>query len=180
MAGTIGNGINPGVFFYYTKIVTTTANQVVTVTESHTGTVANFTTTGMANLFTANCGSSTGGTLTPDNTGATWTIASPGTYIIGIKYDVKSISGTPAPVPHIITYTFTTTLGPSTSGSVLLTDNKLAVLTNISDKAPDVTATSGKDLPATTIPTLSDWALLLLGLLVGATGWAVLRQRRQM
>jgi hypothetical protein len=63
---------------------------------------------------------------------------------------------------------------------VLLTDNKALVLTNIGNKAPDVTATSGKDLPITSIPTLSDWALLLMGLLMAATGLVLLRQRRPM
>jgi uncharacterized repeat protein (TIGR01451 family) len=120
-AGKVGNGINPGVFFYFAKITTTVANQIVTVTESHTGTAANFRTTGMGNLFTSTCGNSgISGDETADNTGFTWTVPAPGTYIIQIKYDTKSISGTPAPVPENIVYTFITNGLPSTSGSVPL------------------------------------------------------------
>ena len=43
-----------------------------------------------------------------------------GHYIIGIKYDTKSIAGTNAPVPADITYNFATSLGGQTGASVLL------------------------------------------------------------
>src|SRR5262249_34197830 len=36
--GTIGQSINPGVFFFWTHITTTVPNQVVTVTQSNTST----------------------------------------------------------------------------------------------------------------------------------------------
>ena len=51
---------------------------------------------------------------------ATWTMATPGTYIISIKYSTKSIAGTPVPVPSTVTYTFTTSNIASTNASVLL------------------------------------------------------------
>ena len=45
-------------------------------------------------------------------------IATPGNYIIGIKYDPKSIVGNPVPTPANIVYTFTTSLGASTTAQV--------------------------------------------------------------
>jgi uncharacterized repeat protein (TIGR01451 family) len=117
---TIGQNVNPGVFFYFATITTTVPNQVVTVTQSHTGTVANFVSTGQDKLFTANCASSIDGTDTPGGFGATWTVPTPGTYIVQIKYDSKSIAGTPVPVPDTVTYTFTTSGEPQTNGSVVL------------------------------------------------------------
>jgi hypothetical protein len=122
--GLIGQGIDPGVFFYYTKITTTTPNQVVNVTQSNNSTnnAALFgILNGQAWLYPADCSSHTTGTTTGvGDTGASFTVATPGTYVIGIKYQTKSIAGTPVPVPASITYTFTTSLGGSTSASVAL------------------------------------------------------------
>jgi hypothetical protein len=122
--GLIGQGIDPGVFFYYTKITTTTANQVVTVTQSNNSTnnAALFgILNGQAWLYPADCSSHTTGAVSGVNdSGASFTVATPGTYIIGVKYQTKSIAGTPVPVPASITYTFTTSLGGSTSASVAL------------------------------------------------------------
>jgi len=117
--GTIGQGINPGVFFFYTKITTTIPNQVVTVSQSNTSTnntplfgILN----GQAWLYPANCSSHRSGTVTgPNDSGASYTIPTPGTYIIGIKYQTKTIAGAPAPVPADITYNFTTSLGGGAS-----------------------------------------------------------------
>jgi hypothetical protein len=122
-AGLIGQGINPGVFFFYTKITTTSPNQVVTVSQSNTSTnnAALFgILNGQALLYTANCSSSTAGTVIAGGSGASFTVAKPGTYIIGIKYQTKTIAGTKAPVPANITYNFTTSLGGTTGGSVKL------------------------------------------------------------
>ena len=99
-------------------------NQVVTVIQSNTST--NSTPlfgilNGQAWLYPADCSSHTSGTVTgPNNSGASFTIPTPGTYIIGIKYQTKTIAGAPAPVPADITYNFTTSLGGSTGASVLL------------------------------------------------------------
>lgn len=117
--GKIGQGINPGVFFFYTKITTTVPNQVVTVSQSNTSTnntplfgILN----GQAWLYPADCSSHTSGTVTgPNDSGASYTIPTPGTYIIGIKYQTKTIAGAPAPVPADITYNFTTSLGGGAS-----------------------------------------------------------------
>jgi hypothetical protein len=124
--GVIGQGINPGVFFYWTHITTTTPNQVVTVTQSNNSTnnAALFQIhQGWIRLYTGDCSSYTTGTQNAGGTGGSFTVPTPGNYIIGIKYSPKSIAGTPVPVPPTITYTFTSSLGPSTSAKLLLQPN---------------------------------------------------------
>jgi uncharacterized repeat protein (TIGR01451 family) len=119
--GKIGQGINPGVFFYYTKI-TVPANTTVTVSESQNDAAALFQVhQGQARLYQGDCSSWTGGTLINNSTGASYSIATAGTYVISIKYDTKSIAGTTAPTSDPVTYTFTATPpGASSSASVLL------------------------------------------------------------
>ena len=120
--GKIGQNINPGVFFYYAKITTTVANTVVTVSESQNDAAALFQIQkDQARLYKADCSSWTAGTLINGDTGASFTIATPGTYIISVKYSTKSIAGTTAPTSDPVTYTFTATPpGASSSASVLL------------------------------------------------------------
>src|SRR5262249_30802238 len=122
--GVIWQSINPGVFFFSTKITTTTPNQVVTVSQSNTSTngAALFgILNGQASLYPATCGAHTVGTVTGANgSGASFTIATPGTYVIGIKYQTKTIAGTTPPLPADVTYTFATSLGGNTGASVLL------------------------------------------------------------
>jgi hypothetical protein len=119
---TIGQGINPGKFFFWTKIVTTVPNQVVTVTQSKTGTGAALfgIHQDWQRVYTGNCASYQTGTQINGGTGASFTIATPGSYIIGIKYDPKSLVGKPVPVPATVTYSFATSLGGTTGASVLL------------------------------------------------------------
>jgi hypothetical protein len=122
--GKIGQGINPGVFFFYSKITTTIPNQVVTVSQTNTSTnntplfgILN----GQAWLWSGDCSSKIVGTTTGSNdSGASFTVKTPGSYIIGIKYQTKTIAGAPAPVPADITYNFSTSLGGQTGASVLL------------------------------------------------------------
>jgi len=121
--GKIGQNINPGVFFFWTNITTTVPNQVVTVSQTNTSTnnAALFTVhQGWARLYQGDCSSYTTGTVIAGGTGASFTVPTPGSYIIGVKYQTKSIAGTTAPVPADITYNFTTSLGGSTGASVLL------------------------------------------------------------
>jgi hypothetical protein len=122
-AGKIGQGINPGKFFFWATITTTVPNQVVTVTQS------NNSSNGAAligihqdwqRLYTGDCSSFITGTQINNGTGARFTVPTPGTYIIGIKYDPKTLAGTKVPVPATITYTFTTSLGGNTGASVEL------------------------------------------------------------
>jgi hypothetical protein len=121
--GKIAQSINPGVFFFWTKITTTVPNQVVTVSQSNTSTnnAALFEINqGWDRVYTGDCSSYISGTETGGGTGATFTIKTPGNYILGIKYQTKTIAGTTAPVPANITYNFTTSLGGNTGGAVLL------------------------------------------------------------
>jgi len=118
--GKIAQGINPGVFFYYAKI--TVAAGTVTVTETQNDAAALFQVQqGQARLYKGDCSSFKAGTLTAGSTGATFSIAAAGNYIISIKYSTKSIVGTTAPTSDPVTYTFTATPpGASSSASVLL------------------------------------------------------------
>jgi hypothetical protein len=121
--GRIGQGINPGVFFFWTTIKTTVPNQVVTVTQTNTS--ANNSPLfkihqGWIRLYQGNCSSWVDGTPNAANTGGSFTVPTPGTWIIGIKYDVKSLAGTTPPVPANIEFDFTTTLGGNTGAAVQL------------------------------------------------------------
>ncbi len=121
--GKIGQNINPGVFFFWTTITTTVPNQVVTVSQTNTSTnnAALFTVhQGWDRLYKGDCSSYKTGTEIAGGSGASFTVAAPGTYHIGIKYSTKSIAGTTAPVPADITYNFSTSLGGNTGASVLL------------------------------------------------------------
>jgi hypothetical protein len=121
--GKIAQGINPGVFFYWTTITTTVPNQVVTTSQTNTSTnnSALFKIhQDWQRLYTGNCSSWTTGTQIAGGTAASFTVATPGTYVIGIKYDVKSLAGTTPPVPANITFDFSTSLGGNTGASVLL------------------------------------------------------------
>jgi hypothetical protein len=125
--GRIGQGINPGVFFYYAKITTTTSNQMVTVGQSNDSTngAALFgILQGQAWLWSGNCSSKVVGITTDNASGASFVAPVPGDYIIGVKYDTKSIAGTAAPVPPDVNYTFTSSLGASTTATVLLHKQK--------------------------------------------------------
>ena len=121
--GKIGQNINPGVFFFWTTITTTVPNQVVTASQTNTSTnnAALFTVhQGWDRLYLGDCSSYTTGTEIAGGSGASFTVPTPGTYHIGIKYSTKSIAGTTAPVPSDITYNFATSLGGQTGASVLL------------------------------------------------------------
>jgi hypothetical protein len=121
--GKIGQGINPGVFFFWTNITTTVPNQVVTVSQSNTSTNNSplfEIHQGWIRLYTGDCSSWVAGTPNASNTGGSFTVPTPGNYVIGVKYDVKSLAGTTPPVPANITFNFTTSLGGQTGASVLL------------------------------------------------------------
>jgi uncharacterized repeat protein (TIGR01451 family) len=118
--GKIGQGINPGVFFYYATI-TVPANTVVTVVESQSDAAALFQIQkDQARLYKGDCSSWTGGTLNGAATGASFTIATAGTYIISVKYSTKSIAGTTAPTSDPVTYTFTASPPGATSSAAVL------------------------------------------------------------
>jgi hypothetical protein len=122
--GLIGQGINPGVFFYWTKITVPAGTTSVTVSQSVAGNAALFQIhQGWIRIYSADCSSYTTGTQNAGGTGGTFSVTPGQSYIIGIKYDPKSIAGTPVPVPATVVYTFTTSLGATTSAKVTLKPN---------------------------------------------------------
>jgi hypothetical protein len=125
--GKIKNNITPGVFFYWVSVTVPAGNNNVTITQ--TITTGNFTGkfdfASGSNVFTSNC-NSVSDTITQNPTTGAVTVnfnaPTAGTYIIGIKYDSKSIVGDPAPSPGTtVHYDFATTGVPgSTSGLDLI------------------------------------------------------------
>jgi len=121
--GRIGQGINPGVFFYWVKITVPAGVPSITVSQSNNSTnnAALFQIhQGWIRLYQGDCSSWTQGTQNAAGTGGTFAVTPGQSYIIGIKYNPKSIVGTPVPVPSTITYTFTTSLGATTDAKVVL------------------------------------------------------------
>ncbi|MHB8440123.1 MAG: DUF7507 domain-containing protein [Acidimicrobiales bacterium] len=104
--GTITQSINPGAFFYYTYVTTTTANQTVTTSQHATNSAPLFSLNqGHIWVYTApNC------TLVsqPRQTGTSVsvTIAAPGTYVLRLQYSTKSIVGKTAPTASPSLYSF--------------------------------------------------------------------------
>jgi hypothetical protein len=125
--GKIKNNVTPGVFFYWVSVTVPAGNNNITITQ--TITTGNFT--GLfnfasgSNVFNSNC-NSVSDTITQNPTTGAVTVQfnapTAGTYIIGIKYDSKSIVGDPAPSPGTtVHYDFATTGVPgSTSGLDLI------------------------------------------------------------
>ena len=130
--GKVSNNVTPGVFFYWVSVTVPAGNNVKTITE--TITTGNFTglfnlqqggSGGGNNVYNSNCGSVTNTITQNTNTGTvTVSFNAPvaGTYIIGLKYNSKSIAGLPAPGPATtVNYNFATTGVPgSTSGLDLI------------------------------------------------------------
>jgi len=106
------------VFFYWVSVTAPAGSNTFTITQ--TITTGNFSTffdmaSGSA-VFSSNCGS-VSNTITQNGNTTTVTFNAPtaGTYIIGIKYDSKSIVGATAPNPPTVHYSFETT---GVSGSI--------------------------------------------------------------
>jgi hypothetical protein len=125
--GKVKNNVTPGVFFYWVKVTVPAGNNIVTITQ--TITTGNFAClfdfTSGSNVFDSNC-NSVSETITQNPTTGTVTVnfnaPTAGTYIIGIKYDSKSIAGCTAPSPGTtVHYNFATTGVPlSTQGLDLI------------------------------------------------------------
>jgi len=124
--GKIKQNVTPGVFFYWVKVTVPAGNNSFTITQ--TITTGNFTGlfnfTSGSSAYNPNCGNlSTTITQDPTTFAVTVQFNAPtaGTYIIGVKYDSKSIVGLPAPSPTTVHYDFATTGVPgSTSGLDLI------------------------------------------------------------
>jgi hypothetical protein len=104
--GNIGQNINPGVFFYYTYVTTTTANQLVTTSQHATNGAPLFSLNqGHIWVYTApNCALVS--QPTQAGTSVSLTIATPGTYVLRLQYSTKSIAGKTAPTASPSLYTF--------------------------------------------------------------------------
>jgi hypothetical protein len=111
-------GTSPGQLYYWAVVTTTTANQVVTVSQSNTST-NNATplkvNSGVFRIYSGGCKSFTSGTVNAAKTGGSFTVATPGTYVIQVEFDTNVLENTPVPVPSTIVYTFTTSIGGSAS-----------------------------------------------------------------
>jgi hypothetical protein len=137
---TIGQGVAPGVFFYWTPIkVTSAGQQSFTITESTnyspttvpSGSSRYFPFAAGSLAYTSACGtlattitSNTSNGANPATVTVMFTAPSAGTYIIGIKFTTKSIAGTgPAftsASQGFYTYQFETNADPTTHASVEL------------------------------------------------------------
>jgi hypothetical protein len=105
--GKIGQSINPGVFFYYTYVTTSTPNQAIT-TSQHAGNSAPLfeLNQGHVWVYTANCTLVKTANQPAGSTTVSTTIATPGTYVLRIQYSTKSIAGKTAPTSSPTTYDF--------------------------------------------------------------------------
>jgi hypothetical protein len=121
------NQINPGVFFYWVKVTSTTAGQnTFTINQSITS--GNFTTpftfASGSNVFTASCSTASGVLITQAASGnvtVKFNASAAGqTFIIGIKYDTSAVKGKAAPTPSTVTYSFNTVGVPGTTQGLSL------------------------------------------------------------
>jgi hypothetical protein len=115
-AGRI-HGRAPGQLYYWAIVTTTSPNQVVTVSQSNTSTNNTVplkvgTTVWM---YGNGCKVLSFGTANAAKTGASFTVATPGTYVLEVEFDTNVLENQPVPVPSTIQYTFTTSLGGSAS-----------------------------------------------------------------
>jgi hypothetical protein len=106
------SAVNPGVFFYYTR-VTGAAGDTVAITQSHTGTAPTIPIQQKQVLLYSDPGCATlkWRSLTVTSGTATGTLPSTGSFIISVKYDTSSLKGKPAPDSSPTTYTFGTNHG---------------------------------------------------------------------
>ncbi|MCH8346290.1 MAG: hypothetical protein IIC87_05105 [Chloroflexi bacterium] len=113
--GNIHRNLTPGVFFYFSEFTIGSAGTLSIVQgENETGHPAldyRFRVhKDFAKLFDSDCnplGDLTVGTNDIDVTGQ----LAPGTYIVQIKYDSKSLAGLPEPDPTTVHYTFQSCVG---------------------------------------------------------------------
>jgi hypothetical protein len=109
VAGTKIGNVVPGVIYFFTK-VTVGPGETLTVVQSRTGTGAGplLIHQGQARILTTTCGLVTGWQATQDPTTGTVSFPAvpPGTYVIQVKWNPKSLTLKPKPVPDTIYYTF--------------------------------------------------------------------------
>ena len=117
LGGTI-NGVNPGVFSYYTKIVAPSATFTTSILEANdSGTTPPYPNVainnGQVTLYDSSCGTVTSGVAVtfPSTGNADLTInaaTSGATYIIEVKYSLTSLKGSAVPPKNPLIYFFST------------------------------------------------------------------------
>jgi len=112
---------NPGVFFYWVKVIVPAGSNSFAVTQSIT--TGNFSTlfalTSGSNVFDANCVNGLKPNITQPGSNVTveWNAPTAGTYFISIKYSTSTVVGVSGPTPSTVHYQFSTIGAPgSTSG----------------------------------------------------------------
>jgi len=97
--------VAPGVFFYWVNVPATAGSNTITIDQSiRTGNFNSnfFDIASGSNVFTSTC-TAVKPAPTITQSGATTTVtfnaSSAGTYVVGIKYDSRSIKGATAPSP---------------------------------------------------------------------------------
>src|SRR3989442_86687 len=127
--GKIKQNVTPGVFFYWVSVTVPAGNNSFTITQ--TITTGNFSTlfnfTSGSSAYNPSCGN-VSTTITQNTTTGAVTVQfnapTAGTYIIGVKYDSKSIVGQPAPSPGTtVHYEFATTGVPGSTDGLDLIKN---------------------------------------------------------
>ena len=124
--GKIKNNVTPGVFFYWVSVTAPAGNNTFTITQ--TITTGNFSTffdmASGSSVFSSNCGS-VSDTITQNGNTTTVSFNAPtaGTYIIGVKYDSKSVVGATAPNPTTVHYDYATTGVPGSTSGLNLVKN---------------------------------------------------------
>ena len=116
------SAVNPGVFFYWIKVTAVAGSNTFTVTQAQDDAFPHFFDQASGTAV-YNSGCSKVGTQNITTSGGvttvTFTAPTAGTYIIGIKYDSKSIQGFAAPAGDVH-YTFATVGVPGSSQGLTL------------------------------------------------------------
>jgi hypothetical protein len=123
--GKIAQGINPGVFFYFSFVTAPAAGGTIKVIETPPSTppgafLIQGTSTGNLALYdaTGNTVIEGGTDLGKGNVSFATSSLTPGkTYIIAVKYNTKSIVGQTAPSTNPATFSFATQVNGSTTAS---------------------------------------------------------------
>ena len=116
------NQVNPGVFFYWVKVTAVAGSNTFTINQAITSSNNNFNhffkQAAGSFAYTSNCVKVQNARISTSNgvTTVTFNASSAGTYIIGIKYNSKSVQGFSAPTPNTtVHYTFTLAGSPSST-----------------------------------------------------------------
>jgi len=109
--------VNPGVFFYWITVTAVSGSNTFTITQTQNDTFPHFFDQASGTFaYSSGCTKVSVQNISTSNgiTTVTFTAPSAGTYIIGIKYDSKSVQGFAAPSGDVL-YTFETSGVPGSS-----------------------------------------------------------------